>query len=86
MTNVITFEPFRYLTCMYSYVTTTTVRSHLSSTLYVFITTTSREANTVTVTALKTHDTATTAAWISGTLQIENTLNADRTIATATYM
>lgn len=49
----------------------------------MFMTTTSREPNTVTVTALKRHDTPRTTACLFGTFHIENTLAVDKTIAPA---
>ena len=39
--------------------------------------------NTVTVTALKTHDILSTTAWILGAFQMEKTLRAERDIAAA---
>lgn len=46
------------------------------------MTTTSSDPNTVTVIALKTQDTPSTTACVLGTLQMENTLRAERTNAT----
>ena len=50
---------------------------------YTFMTTTSRDPNTVTVIALKIQETPTTMACLLGTLQMENTLSAERIMATA---
>ena len=47
----------------------------------MFISITSNDPNTVTVTALKTHDTPTTAPFVFGTIHIKKTLKVDSTIA-----
>ena len=73
-----------YRSIMYvrMYVHTHNAHMHLVVMSYTFMLTTSREPNTVTVTALKTQDTPTTAACTLGMPQIRNTLSADRKRAT----